>query len=112
MLSPPSHPSRLRDPLVRLRLRRPLCRLGQRAQDAPPCELDLEIVVAEAVRLAEDHLGGALEILARRRDALELRLRVTVAPRLVGDAAEREARLADGAAIHIEADGDRDQGEG
>src|SRR5215510_3387144 len=99
----------LPDPLVRLRLRSPARRLRQRAHDAAPRQLDLEVVVAEAARSPQHGLGRAREALPRRCRAVELRFRIPVAPGLVGDAAQREARLLDRTALDVEADRDRDQ---
>src|SRR2546426_4885110 len=95
--------SRSTDPLVRLRLRGPACRLLQRTQDAAPRQLDLEVVVAEAARIAQHRLGRVQEALRRRRRSVELRFGFRVAPWLVRDSAEREARLLDRAALDIEA---------
>src|SRR4051812_31907123 len=92
----------LSHPLVRLRLRRAMGRLRQRAQHGAPCQLDLEVVVAEAARAAQHGLGGARKALARRRRPCELRLGVAVAPGLVRHAAEREARHLDRAALDLE----------
>src|ERR1700730_13545300 len=91
-----------RDALVGLRLRRAARRLPERAQDRAPRQLDLEVVVAEAARAAQNRVGGAGEILRGRALALELAFRLAVAPWLVGDAAEREARLLDGAVLDVE----------
>src|SRR4029077_1179375 len=97
--------------LVRLRLRGAARRLRQRAQDGAPRQLDLEVVVAEAARAAQHGLGRTQEALPRRRRSGKPRLGFTIAPRLVRDAAEREARLLDRAALDIEADRDRYEGE-
>src|SRR6185437_3631108 len=78
--------SRSRDPLVRLRLRRAARRLRQRAHDAAPRQLDLEVVATEAPGRAEQRVGGAAESLRRRGRADELRLGRGIAPRLVRDA--------------------------
>src|ERR1700722_10187242 len=90
-----------RDALVGLRLRRPARRLAERTTDRPPRQLDLEVVVAEAARAAEQGVCGTGEILRRRRPALELAFGLAVAPRLVGDAAERDAGLLDGGAVEV-----------
>src|SRR3977135_583281 len=83
----------LTNPFVRLRLWGPARRLCQRAQNAAPCQLDLEVVVAEAARIAQDGIGGAQEALPRCRRPTQQRLGFTVAPRLVRDNAAREPRL-------------------
>src|SRR5215510_3337933 len=101
----------LPDPLVRLRLRSPARRLRQRAHDAAPRQLDLEVVVAESARTPQHGLGRAREALPRRCRAVELRFGFTVAPRLVRHSAECEARLLDRAALDIETDRDRHQSE-
>src|SRR6185312_17346946 len=66
---------------------------------------------AEAARALQHGPGGATERLRTWRRARELRLDIAVAPRLVGDAAEREACLLDHAAGDLEADRYGDQGE-
>src|SRR3954469_23002979 len=50
------------DPLIGLRLRRGARCLRQRAHDGPPRQFDLEIVVAKAARLAQNHLGCRGEV--------------------------------------------------
>src|SRR5262245_66000232 len=94
--------SRSLDSLVRLRLRSSPRRLGQRTQDAAPRQLDLEVVVAEAARVSQHGLSRMQEVFARRPRSVELRLGLTVAPRFVRDAAERQARLLDRVALHFE----------
>src|SRR6266508_941676 len=101
----------LTDPLVRLRLRGAARRLRQRAQDAAPRQLDLEVVVAEAARISQHGFGRVQEALPRCRRSVELRFGFTVAPGLVGYSAEREARLLDRAALDIEANCNRYEGE-
>src|SRR6266849_5908982 len=103
--------SRSFDPLVRLRLRGPARRLRQRAHDAAPRQLDLEIVMPEAARIAQHGLGRPQEILRRWRRSVEPCLGFTVAPWLVRDPAEREPRLLDRAGLDIEPDRDRHEGE-
>src|SRR5262249_57484249 len=102
---------RLLDPLVRLRLRGSPRRLGQRTQDAAPRQLDLEVVVAEAARVSQHGLSCMQEIFARGRRSVELRFGLTIAPRLVRDAAERQTRLLDRVALDFEADRHGYQGE-
>src|SRR6266542_6023301 len=97
--------------LVRLRLRGAARRLCEGAQDGTARQLDLEIVVAETACALQQHLGRVRKSLAVRRLAGELRFRLAAAPRLVGDAAERDARLLDVVAIKLEADRDGDQRE-
>src|SRR6476646_2596442 len=104
-------PSRLVDALIRLRLRRPLRRLRQRAHDGAPGQLDLEIVVAAAARFAQNQVGRTQEVLPRCRRSLELRFRFAVAPGLVGYPTEREARLLDRLALDIQTDRDRHERE-
>src|SRR5947209_15987529 len=98
------------DPLIRLRLRLPARRLGERTHDAAAGELDLEIIVTEAARSAQHNVGGTRKALPRRWRAGELRLGCAIAPRLVGNSAEREPRLLDGFALDLEANRDRHQG--
>src|SRR6266568_319963 len=103
--------SRSRDPLVRLRLRGPARRLRQRTQDGAPRQLDLEVVVAEAARIAQHGPGCAQKALPCCRRYGELRLGFAIAPWLVRDPAEREARFPDRAALDLEAGRDGDQSE-
>src|SRR5260370_20604367 len=103
-------PSLSTGPFVRLRLRGAARGLRQRPQDAAPRQLDLEVVVAEAARIAQHGLGRAQEAVPRRRRAVELRFGVAVAPWLVGYSAEREARLLDRAARDLETNRNRYQG--
>src|SRR5262249_11798574 len=72
--------SRLLDPLIRLRLRGPTRRLGQRPQDRAARQLDLEVVVAEAARISQYGFGRRQEGLARGRRSIELGFGLTVAP--------------------------------
>src|SRR5947209_7146242 len=99
--------SRLLDPLVSLRLRLPPRRLVQRTHDAAPCQLDLEVVVAEAARLAQHDLRGPQEALPRCRSSPQLCFGFAVAPGLVRDAAQREARLLDGSPFDFKPDRNR-----
>ena len=94
-----------------MRLRGSARRLRQRANNAASRQLDLEVVVSKTARISQHGLGRPHEGLARRRRPGELCFGVLVAPRLVRDAAEREARLLDRAAFDIEADRDRYEGE-
>src|SRR5436309_6096715 len=99
------------DPLVRLRLRGPVRRLCQCTLDAAPRQLDLEVVVAKAMRISQHGLGRKQEVFPRRPRSLELRFGFTIAPRLGSHAAEREARFLDRAILDIEADCDRHERE-
>src|SRR5258708_1141873 len=100
-----------RDPLVGLRLRRAARRLAERAHDRAPRQLDLEVVVAETGRPAQQRVGGASKILRRWTLALEHVFRFAVAPRLVGDAAERDPRVGDVAVLELDRGRDRDERE-
>src|ERR1700719_1409510 len=103
--------SRLLDALVSLRLRLPARRLVQRTHDAAPRQLDLEVVVAEAARLAQYDLRGAQEALPRCRSSPQLRFGFAVAPGLVRHAAQHEARLLDGSRFDLEPDRHRNERE-
>src|ERR1700731_1493394 len=103
--------SRSLDPLVGLRLRLPSRRLVQRAHDAAPRQLDLEVVVAEAARLAQHDLRGAQEALPRCRSSPQLRFGFAVAPGPVRDAAQGEARLLDGSRFDLKPDRNRNERE-
>src|SRR5215468_261614 len=72
--------SPLLDPLVRLRLRSSPRRLGQRAQDAAPRQLDLEVVVAEAARVPQHGVSGTHEVFARGWRSIELRFGLCATP--------------------------------
>src|SRR5215472_451503 len=98
--------SRSLDSLVRLRLWSSPRRLGQRAQDAAPRQLDLEVVVAEPARVSQHGVSGTHEVFARGWRPIQLGFGLRIAPRLVRDAAERQARLFDRAALDVETDRD------
>src|SRR4029077_5085349 len=83
------------DAFVDLRLRRATCRLTQCAYDRASRQLDLEVIVAETARLAQDRLGGSREGFPRGRSAAQLCFSSLIAPRLMSDATECEARLPD-----------------
>src|ERR1043166_1253172 len=100
------------DLLGRLRLRRAAGRLRERAGDGPAREFDLEVVVAVAPGVAQQHVGRAGKSCRIGGLAAQRGLGLAVAPWLVGDAAEREASLLDGVAVEFESDRDRDQREG
>ena len=89
----------------------PSAGLRQGAHDRAARQFDLEVVVPEAARAAQHRVGAARKALARGRRAVELSLGFAIAPRLVGDAAEREARLPDSAAFDFEPDRDRNERE-
>src|SRR5215471_2724345 len=97
------------DFLGRLRLRRAARSLCQRADDAAAREIDLEAVMLVAPGVAEQRVGGAREGLRVGRLPAERSFGLRVAPRPVGDAAEREAPLLDGLAIELKPDGDGDE---
>src|ERR1051326_5650342 len=100
------------DAFVRLRLRRAGRGLRERAHDRAARQLDLEIVVAEAARLAQEDLRRARKTLARRRRAGEGLFRRAVAPRLVRHPAERKPRRFNSAAFDLQRGRDRYQREG
>ena len=76
-------------------------------------QLDLEGVVAEALGVAQDALPRpARKCLRVARLARQQRLGLRVAPGLVRHAAQREARLRDRVAVHLQRGGDRHQREG
>src|SRR3954463_5949480 len=101
-----------RDLLVGLGLGRAAGRLGEGADDGPARQVDLEVVMAETLGLAEDDIRGPGEARLLGRPAAERGLGLGIAPRLVGDAAEGKAGLRDLVALELEADGDGDQSEG
>src|SRR5689334_8432012 len=72
------------DALVGLGLRRAGGGLGEAAHDGAPRQLDLEGVVPVGLGLREDQVRGGAEGFGRRRPAFEARLRLAVAPGLVG----------------------------
>src|ERR1700730_42534 len=104
-------PPVLLDAFIRLRLRRPACRLLERTDDPAPRQLDLEVIVAEAARIAQDDVGRAEEALPRCRCSVELRFGATVAPWLMRDSAKCEPCLADRSAFDVEANRNRYEGE-
>src|SRR5215204_915915 len=103
----PSH-----DLLVRLHLRCAVRRLRQRADDGASRQIDLEVVVREAPGVAQQDVGRTTEIRSTRRLPAQARLSLRIAPRLVGNPAQRETPLPDRAAIEDEPDRDRYQREG
>src|SRR5262245_46474765 len=90
-----------RDFLVGLRLRRAARCLRQRANDRAARQLDLERVVPEAFGLAQHDISGLGESRGISRLSTQRSFGLRVAPWLVGDAAERNARFLDGAAFEI-----------
>ena len=104
-----SHASSSRDPLVHLRLGRASRRLFQSAYDRAPAKLDLEVVVALAFGIAQHGFGRAGERRLGGRFAHQQLLGLSIAPRLVGDAAERDPRLGDAAVGDAKRGRDRDQ---
>src|SRR4051812_26111507 len=94
-----------RDLLVGLDLRRAARGLRQPADDGAARQIDLEGVVPEALGFAHDDSGGLRERRFVSRLAAQRGLGLRVAPRLVGDAAERETRFFDGAAVELDAGG-------
>ena len=93
----------LSDLLVGLRLRRAARRLRQRANDGAAREIDLEGVVLEALGVAQqDVRGAARNVASFGRLPAQRRFGRRVAPRLVRDAAERQARLLDRVAFELE----------
>src|SRR4051812_16720995 len=92
-----------RDLLVGLRLGRAGGGLGQGADDGAAGEIDLEAVMAEALGPGEDDIGRGREARRGGRLAAERGLGLGLAPGLMGDAAEGEARLRDPVALELEA---------
>src|SRR3954468_5871724 len=85
--------------------------LSERGDEDVAGEGDLEGVVAEGLRLGELGLRGRGEAVGAGGGALERALGGVGAPRRVGDAAEGDARVADGAVLEVEGDGDGDDRE-
>jgi hypothetical protein len=73
---------------------------------------DLEVVVALAFGAGEQPVGECRKGLFRCRLAGEFGFRQAVAPRLVGDAAERHAHVDDHAVLNVQCCSDRDEREG
>jgi hypothetical protein len=86
--------------------------LFEAAHDGAPGEIDLEAVGRLGLRLPDDAVGRRLETLAGGGLALEQGLGLAVAPGLVGDAAEREARGLHRVAVEFQGRRHRDQREG
>src|SRR5829696_6177146 len=100
-----------RDLFVGLRLRGAPRRLRQRTDDGAPRQIDLERVVPEALGVAQHDVGGLRERSLARGLAAQRSFGLRLSPGPVGDAAQRETRLADVAAVELEADRDGHQRE-
>src|SRR5262245_61767034 len=100
-----------RDLLVGLRLRRAARRLCQGADDGSARKLDLERVVPETFGLAQYDISRLPE--SRRVGGLPAQrsFGLQIAPRLVGDAAERKAGFLDDASFELNADGNGNERE-
>src|SRR5688572_2008103 len=79
-------------------LRQP-ARAHQRTDDGSFSQLDFVSVVRERLRVPHRRLSGALKAHRRRQLSGQGRFRFTAAPRLVGNAAEDDARVADRRAV-------------
>ncbi len=88
------------------------CGLAQRAHDRLAGERHLEVVRALALRAREQQVGRFAEGAVAGLRSRQSLLCGGDAPGLVGDAAERDARLRDRFAVDAQRDGDRDQREG
>src|SRR5262249_51290798 len=97
------------DLLVGLRLRGGARRLCERAHNGPAREVDLEGVVPKALGVAQNEICSLGERRLARRLSPQLSFGLSVAPRLMCDAAKRKARLLDGVAVKLEANRDRYQ---
>src|SRR5262245_13459957 len=100
-----------RDLLVGLRLRGAARRLGQRADQGPVRQINLERVVAETLGFAQHDVGCTCERRVTGRLAAQRGLGLSIAPRLVGNSTKRKTRFPDVAAIEFEADRDGNQRE-
>src|SRR5215472_2083984 len=78
---------------------------GERPHHDPPCELDLEGVVARGLCLRERGLGGATKELRVSRCADEHPFRFPRPPRLRGDAAKREPCICDHVRLYAQCRG-------
>src|ERR1043166_6205657 len=101
----------LPDFLVRLGLRRCLRGLRQRANDRAARKIDLEVVMFEPLRVAQQEIGRAPEGRLVRRLPAQRRFGCRVAPGLVRHAAKREPRVRDPVAVERKPRRDRDEGE-
>src|SRR3954469_15634061 len=97
------------DALVGLGLRRAGGCLRQRPDDGPARQIDLEVVMAEALGIAQDMIGDRPEGGLLRRLAAQHVFRRGVAPRLMGDAAEGYPRLRNLAAVEPQSGSHRHQ---
>src|SRR5215470_11343222 len=100
-----------RDFLVGLRLRGAARGLRQRADDGSARQLDLERVVPETFGLAQQDIGRLPESPRVGRPSAQRSFGLQIAPRLVGDTAQRKAGVLDGAAFELESGGDRNERE-
>src|SRR4051794_16689648 len=100
------------DLLDGLRLRRGVRGLRQGSHDGAAREIDLEGVVLKTLGVAQQKLRRAFETCGVGGLAAKRGFGFRIAPGLVRDAAERQPRLFDGAAIHFESCCDRYQREG
>src|SRR5205085_12544927 len=69
--------------------------LTQGADDGAPRQLDLEVVVAEALRVTEERLGNPPEIVPGGTLAQQQLLGLPVTPGLVRHAAQRQSHFLD-----------------
>src|ERR1700687_4434464 len=95
------------DFLVGLRLRRGMRRLRQRSHDGATRQIDLEVVVPEALGVAQQQIRRIRERGLAGGLPAQCGFGRTIAPRLVRDAAERQACLLDRAAFELERRCDR-----
>ena len=68
--------------------------------------------MAEAARLAQNRLGGSREGFPRGRSTAQLRFSSPIAPRLMSNATEREARLPDHPVLNLKSCRDGHQRKG
>src|SRR5207237_10670502 len=85
--------------------------LAERAHQGALRELHLERVVLAGAGALDSSGPSAAEHVHRRPLSYELGLRARAPPRFGSHAAERDARGAHHAALHVEADGRRGEGE-
>src|SRR5262249_16887705 len=97
--------------LSRLRLRGAARRLAQCAHDRAPRQLDLEIVVPESARIAENDLRRSQKALPCGLSSRGPSFGCRVSPWLVCNSSQRETCLLDRAAVELEAGRNRDERE-